>query len=80
MDKPPRILIVDDDYTYTFMMAELLQAKGYQVHTAFDVKTGLENFDYVEVLSKLEEGMEVIVSNNYTLAHDANVKVVKKKG
>ena len=44
MDKPPRILIVDDDYNYTFMMAELLQTKGYQVVTAFDGRSGLEMF------------------------------------
>ena len=40
------------------------------------VKTGLANFDYVEVLDKLKEGMDVVISNNYTLAHDAQVKII----
>lgn len=44
MDTPARILIIDDDYNYTFMMAELLQTKGYQVRTAFDGRSGLETF------------------------------------
>jgi len=39
------------------------------------VKTGLENFDYVEILDQLEVGQQVIVSNNYTLAHDADIKI-----
>lgn len=42
------------------------------------IETGEENFDYIEVLTKLKEGMQVIISNNYTLAHDANVEIIKK--
>jgi len=38
------------------------------------VETKLENRDYVEIESKeLKEGLKIIISNNYTLAHDANI-------
>ncbi|MBN1969211.1 MAG: efflux RND transporter periplasmic adaptor subunit [Candidatus Delongbacteria bacterium] len=39
------------------------------------VTTGKENVDFIEVLDKIEVNDEIVVSNNYTLAHDAQVKV-----
>ena len=46
------------------------------------VNTGLENEDYVEILKSnlgLDAGEQVITSGHYTLAHDAEVRVVNKK-
>ena len=47
------------------------------------VTTGLENEDHVEILDStlgLKPGELVITEGNYTLVHDAKVKVMKKKG
>lgn len=47
------------------------------------VETGRENHDYVEILSSafdLKPGEPVITSGQYTLVHDAPVRVVTKKG
>lgn len=68
---PKEAIIVRDNRKLLFIVDE---GKAKWLY----VETGLENFDFVEILTKLKEGMEVIVSNNYTLAHDANVKVIKK--
>jgi RND family efflux transporter MFP subunit len=45
------------------------------------VKTGLSNFNYTEIIldkkdPKLKLGDNIVVTNNYTLAHDADVKVI----
>lgn len=42
------------------------------------IKTGLDNFEMVEIKDKLKVGQEVVITNNYTLAHDASVKVIKR--
>lgn len=47
------------------------------------VTTGLENEKYVEILDStlgLKPGELVITEGNYTLVHDAKVKVAKRKG
>ncbi|MBN2790628.1 MAG: efflux RND transporter periplasmic adaptor subunit [Candidatus Delongbacteria bacterium] len=46
------------------------------------VNTGLSNFNYTEIIldekdPKLKLGDDVVVTNNYTLAHDADVKVIE---
>lgn len=41
------------------------------------VHTGLENMGEYTIVDGLEEGMEVIVSGNVNLAHEAPVKIVK---
>lgn len=67
---PKEALIVRDNRKLIFIVENNKSKWLY-------VKTGLENDNYIEILTKLKEGMEVVVSNNYTLAHDANVEVVK---
>lgn len=39
------------------------------------VTTGLDNGEEVEIVEGMVEGMEVIISNNLQLAHDAQVKI-----
>nr|MDA3838102.1 efflux RND transporter periplasmic adaptor subunit [Candidatus Delongbacteria bacterium] len=46
------------------------------------VNTGLSNFNYTEIIldkkdPKLKLGDDVVITNNYTLAHDADVKVIE---
>ena len=41
------------------------------------VHTGLENMEEYTITDGLEEGMEVIVTGNVNLAHEAPVKVIK---
>jgi membrane fusion protein (multidrug efflux system) len=45
------------------------------------VNTGLSNFNFTEIIldekdPKLKLGDDVVITNNYTLAHDADVKVI----
>lgn len=42
MDDPRKVLIVDDDASFAESVGELLQAYGYEVHTARDGASGLE--------------------------------------
>lgn len=70
---PKEAVIVRDNRKLLFIIEE---GKAKWLY----IKTGLDNFDFVEVTDKLEPGMEVVVTNNYTLAHDADVKVTKKDG
>ena len=65
---PKEAVIVRDSRKLIFI-AENGKAKWLYV------KTGLENFDYVEILDQLQEGQKVITTNNYTLAHDADIKI-----
>ena len=69
---PKEAVIVRDNRKLIFIVDEKTNKAKWLY-----IKTGLENFDYVEILTELEVGMKVIVTNNYTLAHDADVKVVK---
>ncbi len=43
------------------------------------VDTGLENDEYVEILSGVSEGETVIVEGHFTLAHDARIRVLEGK-
>ena len=42
------------------------------------IQTGLETNEAIEVIDGLEEGDELIVSGNFSLAHDAEVIVIEK--
>jgi len=41
------------------------------------IEVGIENEDFAEVLDGVEAGEQVIIEGHFTLAHDANVKVVE---
>ena len=69
---PKEAVIVRDNRKLIFIVDEATKKSKWLY-----IKTGLENFDFVEILTELEVGMQVVVTNNYTLAHDADVKVVK---
>ena len=69
---PKEAVIVRDNRKLLFIVDEKTKKAKWLY-----IKTGLENFDFVEVLTELKAGMKVITTNNYTLAHDADVKVVK---
>ena len=69
---PKEAVIVRDNRKLIFIVDEKTNKAKWLY-----IKTGLENFDFVEVLTELEVGMKVIITNNYTLAHDADVKVVE---
>ncbi len=43
------------------------------------VDTGLENEEYVEILSGVSEGEMVIVEGHFTLAHDARIRILEEK-
>lgn len=42
MSRQARILVVDDDKPTVMIISSVLQKQGYEVHTAFDGKAGLE--------------------------------------
>lgn len=42
------------------------------------IQTGLETNEAIEVIDGLEEGYQLIVSGNFSLAHDAEVLVIEK--
>ena len=69
---PKEAVIVRDNRKLIFIVDEASKKAKWLY-----IKTGLENFDFVEILTELEVGMKVVVTNNYTLAHDADVKIVK---
>lgn len=43
------------------------------------VETGLENDEFIEILSGISEGEKVIVEGHFTLAHDAKIRITNNQ-
>ena len=76
---PRSAVLTRDNRTLVFIVRENDQGKTVAVWCYVD--TGKENEDYIEITGSamgLKEGELVITSGHYTLAHDAEVRVVKR--
>lgn len=67
---PREALLVRDKRTLVFTVENNYAKWKY-------VKIGKQNDQYIEILEGVEPGENVIVEGQYTLAHDAKVKVIK---
>ncbi len=67
---PKEALLIRDKRTLVFTVENNLAKWKY-------VKIGNQNDEYIEIIDGVEPGENVIVEGQYTLAHDAKVKVIK---
>lgn len=67
---PKEALLVRDKRPLVFVVEDGLAKWKY-------IDIGEQNDEFIEVLSGVESGENVIVEGQYTLAHDAKVKVIK---
>jgi len=67
---PKEALLVRDKRPLVFVVEDGLAKWKY-------IEMGEQNDEFIEVLSGVEPGENVIVEGQYTLAHDAKVKVIK---
>ena len=68
---PKEALLVRDKRPLVFVVEENLAKWKY-------VEIGQQNNEFIEVLNGVEIGKNVIVEGQYTLAHDAKVRVIKQ--
>lgn len=68
---PKEALLVRDKRPLVFVVEDGLAKWKY-------IEMGEQNDEFIEVLSGVEPGENVIVEGQYTLAHDAKVKVISK--
>jgi len=57
----------------TGLKSVVVVAKGGGHFQPVDVETGLDNDDYVEIISGLKEGMEVVVSGQFLLDSESEI-------
>ena len=75
---PRTSILTRDQRTLLFVIRK--NEEGTELAKWNYVQTGLENDDYVEIVKSdfgLEAGEQVITAGHYTLAHDAEVRVVR---
>ncbi len=74
MNKPPNILVVDDDPNFVVVMKPVLESKGYKVEAAYSRKEGMEKLETFQpdlilldiMMEKLTDGFDLC----YKLKHD----------
>ena len=78
MNKPPNILVVDDDPNFVVVMKSVLESKGYNVEAAYDSKEAMEKIERLKpdlilldiMMEKLTDGFNIC----YKLKHDPEMK------
>ena len=69
---PKQALLVRNNRTLVFTVEDSLAKWKY-------VKTGEENDKFIEIISGVKPGEDVVVSGQFNLAHDSKVRVINKK-
>ena len=80
MDKPPRILIVDDDPDFVKATTSILESKGYKVEAAYNMAEAMEKIESVKpdlilldiMMERLTDGFDIC----YKLRHDPELKKI----
>jgi len=80
MNKPPNILVVDDDTNFVVVMKPVLESKGYKVEAAYDSEEALEKIESLKpdlilldiMMERLTSGFDLC----YKLKHDPEMKKI----
>jgi DNA-binding response OmpR family regulator len=80
MNKPPRILIVDDDPNFVTATKPILESKGYDVEAAYDSEEAMDKIKTLKpdlilldiMIEKLTDGFDIL----YKLKHDPELKKI----
>jgi len=78
MDKPPNILVIDDDPNFVVVMKPVLESKGYKVDAAYNRQEAMEKLESFKpdlilldiMMEKLTDGFDIC----YKLKHDPEMK------
>lgn len=78
MNKPPNILVVDDDPGFVAVMKPVLESKGYKVEAAYNRQETMEKLERLKpdlilldiMMEKLTDGFDIC----YKLKHDPEMK------
>jgi len=80
MDKPSKILVVDDDPDFVKATTSILESKGYEVEAAYNMREAMEKIESVKpdlilldiMMEKLTDGFDIC----YKLRHDPELKKI----
>jgi CheY-like chemotaxis protein len=80
MDKPSRILIVDDDPDFVKATTSILESNGYEVEAAYNMREAMEKIEQVKpdlilldiMMERLTDGFDIC----YKLRHDPESKKI----
>jgi len=80
MNKPPNILVVDDDPNFVAVMKPVLESKGYKVETAYNKGEAMEKLERLKpdlilldiMMERLTDGFDIC----YRLKHDPEMKKI----
>ena len=80
MNKPPNILVVDDDPNFVVVMKPVLESKGYRVEAAYDSQEAMDKIERLKpdvilldiMMERLTSGFDLC----YKLKHDPEMKKI----
>lgn len=80
MNKPPNILVIDDDPNFITATRPVLESKGYSVEAAYNMAEAMEQIEKVNpdliildiMMEKLTDGFDIC----YKLKHDPEMKKI----
>ena len=80
MNKPPNILVVDDDPNFVVVMKPVLESKGYKVEAAYDSEEAMDKIERLKpdlilldiMMERLTSGFDLC----YKLKHDSEMKKI----
>ena len=80
MDKPPKVLVIDDDPEFVKAMRTILENKGYKIEAAYNKEEAMEKIENVKpdlilldiMMERLDDGFTIC----YKLKHDQDLKKI----
>jgi len=80
MDKPQKVLVIDDDPAFVMATKPILESKGYKVEAAYDSKEAMEKIEKLKpdlilldiMMERLTAGFDLC----YKLKHDPEMKKI----
>ena len=80
MNKPPNILVVDDDPNFVVVIKPVLESKGYKVEAAYDSQEAMDKIERLKpdvilldiMMERLTSGFDLC----YKLKHDPEMKKI----
>jgi CheY-like chemotaxis protein len=80
MSEPQKILVIDDNPSFTIAMTPVLESKGYKVEAAYNKAEAMEKIESAKpdliildlMMEKLTDGFDIC----YKLKHDAEMKKI----